>query len=306
MNIKRMSSKVIALALSALMIFSAAYVGIETLISAGASGASDILTQLGLQTEYIVASESYYTDKSNKDVPTLDKSMWEFKALQYSNISNAMSPVVSNTYDMYHYAKNVGIGGFTNQQIRADHWGDNENFIPYYNFDVSSTSNSTIRFCLVDGYHSIDDETYTYGSQISLKADSNIGGKVYDFQGNLKVSANRKSTGYIYVRAVTKKGSTVTTVWPKDAAWEKYEVTSADYNPDFELTPFEVELKVGETFMLEAYADLTNGDNILVDFGNIALNTVYDREMTEVETSTTYHIVDYDLQIANGRYTGSV
>ncbi len=306
MNIKRMSSKVIALALSALMIFSAAYVGIESLISAGASGVSDILTQLGLQTEYIVASESYYTDKSNKDVPTLDKSMWEFKALQYSNISNAMSPVVSNTYDMYHYAKNVGIGGFTNQQIRADHWGDNENFIPYYNFDISGTSNPTIRFCLVDGYHDTDLKTYTYGSQISLKADSNIGGKVYDFQGNLKVSANRNSTGYIYVRAVTKKGSTVTTVWPKDTAWEKYEVTSANYNPDFELTPFEVELKVGETFMLEAYADLTNGDNILVDFGNIALNTVYDREMTEVETSTTYHIVDYDLQIANGRYTGSV
>lgn len=301
MNIKRLSSKVVALALSFLMVASAVYVGFEGLIEAKADSLKEIAESLKIETEYIVSTEAYYEDESNGGVPSLNTEQWEFNALSYSDISDPQNPKVKETFGMYRYAQNVGGGGFTNQDLRYEHWGESDKLIPYYN--IIGSGNRNITFGLVDATH--NSAFYNYGSQVVLKFDAETGGKVYDFQGNLYVTDNTEATGTIYYRAVKIDASGVkTTIWPT-SGWSKYVVTSADYNPDFDLLPFEVACASGEKLAIEVYADLTTGQNIKVNLGNIALNTIYDREVNDVEKTTTYNIVDYDVQLSYGRYTGS-
>lgn len=309
MNIKRMSSKAVALALSFLMLASAVVVGIESFVglSADALTLSEIKDSIKtIKSDYLVATESYYTDKRNNSVPALKKGQWEFKALAYSDISDPMNPVVESTsYDMYRYADNVGGGGFTNQQLRAIHWGNVEARIPYYKVNVEGCR--SIKFGLVDDMDTVNNKRYTYGSQLIVNFDSTTGGKAYDVQGNLRVVDNTKATGTIYYRAVLINRSTNAKkkVWPEEENWASYTVTAANYNPDFRVDPFIVEPTSDEQLAFEVYAHLDTGVSIRVDLGNVALNTIPDREFNGVEAKTTFELINYDPQLIFGRYDGA-
>ncbi len=281
MNIKKMSSKALAIALSIMMLVTAVYAGFATVFKTDAAAS--------VETEYVNALKSYsYADEEGHKLNT---EQWTFNITQYGDITtDPHNPVVSGTYVVdKNGVKDLPAAAFTSNSLRIRHRRDTSS-IPYYNF-LSSDSAQEIQVRL------IDNKSFAYGAELYYTVESNFAGKVLDIQGNLVVRNNKSGAGTIYYRVVTANAQGVkTAIWPSDGTWYSLAFGGADLNPDGYIFPAEIPAQEeGNTVGIECYVDMTSGIGVDVSIGVPAINYVHDTYETSKGSAQRYHLTDYYL-----------
>ena len=145
-----------------------------------------------------------------------------------------------------------------------------------------------------------DDVVGTKGMQLDFTADET---GYYDLSQKLAVVGNASGVGKVFYRV--KRTSDNKTVYPTESEWKTVNVNGT--NPAPKLNPVTVYLKKGESLRIEAYTELTSGNNITIDIGNPTVTftecvkagsgeflayRVYDYFLNERDANLPYYIND--------------
>lgn len=285
MNIKKMSSRVLALVLAVLMLATAVYTGVSTLVEVKAAA------------EYQRLLDCYVAGAR----PTLKYAdRWNLNILDIGDTTDPLNPSINSTIIVHgtdadnktisaYYQQNKK--GFTTQKLYAAHRTNNT--LPFYSFD-SGAAGYDVKF------HMVDDGTYTYGAQYLFKINQT---HAYDLQANLRLVSENDVAGTIYYRAVAiAEDGTKTVVWPDTGSWHSEQFSTATGIMG-DIDPVEFNFPVGTRIGIECYADLTSGTDLTVAFGSPAIVTIGDKVETSKGTATQYKLLDYSYYHLYGSTT---
>ncbi len=279
MNIKKMSSKVLAIALSIMMLATAVYAGFATVFTTKASD--------WVHTEYTTAMNAF-SHEEGKD-PTLSTDKWTFNIVEYDDITtDPHNPVVDTTYAAAENGLyNLPETSFGDNTIYKRHRRDLVS-VPYFDF-LNSNNAQEIQF------HLVDNGSNVYGAEFYYTVEDKFAGKILDLQGNLIVRNNQNAAGTVYYRVVnTDENGVKTAIWPEDGKWYTLAFGGSDLNPDGYIFPAEIPAQVrGNKIGIECYVDMTSGKGVDVSFGYPALNYVPETFETVRGSAQRYYLHDY-------------